>query len=271
MKKIVAYILFVLMFNISINAQINELDTNLIFVEGGTMRLGNKKGNIDEQPCKRIHINSFYLGKYEVSNKEFAEFLNARGNQFEKHFPWINLNGKWENLKCRIYKKDNKFCVEKNYENYPVNFVNWYGASAYCKWKGGRLPTEAEWEYAAKGGKLSKSKNLKQLTANIENYAWFYNNSNKNLHKSGLKKATILGLHDIYGNLWEWCSDFYKEKYYKTRSKKNPQGAKSGDYKVIRGASWTDKKPSVHYANRNAINPTANKINVGFRIAFDEK
>ncbi len=252
-------------FDIKISAQ-----DNLIFVEGGIMRLGSRKGEIDQRPARRIRIKSFYMGKYEVSNKEYAAFLNVKGNQFENHFPWINLSGKWENLKCRIYEKNGKFYVEKGYENYPVNYVNWYGAKAYCDWVGGRLPTEAEWEYAAKGGKLKKSKNLKLILKQIADYAWFKDNSNQKWQESGGKKANALGLFDIYGNLWEWCSDFYSKNYYKTRAKNNPNNRQNSDYKIIRGGSWTDKKNTLHYANRNAINPTANKINVGFRVVFDK-
>lgn len=264
----ILFIFIIIAFDFAINAQV-DTTSYTVFVEGGTMKLGNRRGDTDERPAKRIKINSFYMGKYEVSNKEFAEFLNAKGNQFEKHARWINLNGAWEDLNCRIYENKGKFYVEPGYENYPVNYVNWYGANAYCKWKGGRLPTEAEWEYAAKGGKFKSNKSLKLILQNMENYAWFNANSNKKWHKSGLKQPNALGLYDIYGNLWEWCSDYYSERYYKSRPKQNPKGVENGDYKIIRGASWTDNKKTLHYSNRNAINPTNNKINVGFRIVFD--
>ncbi len=250
------------------NIQLLAQDS-LVFVQGGTMKLGSKRGNIDQQPAKRIKIKSFYIGKYEVSNREYADFLNVKGNKIENHFPWINLNGRWENEKCRIYEKDGKFYVENGYENYPVNYVNWYGAKAYCDWVGGRLPTEAEWEYVAKGGSLKNRKMLKQILKKTENYAWFKTNSNNKWHASGSKKANQLGIYDMFGNMWEWCADFYAKDYYKTRSKDNPVNMELSDYKIIRGGSWTDKQSTLHYANRNAINPTANKINVGFRIVFD--
>lgn len=266
--RILKYIIisFILLF-IS-NLDILSQDT-LIFVKGGRMKLGSRKGNADEKPTKRIKINSFYMGKYEVSNQEYAKFLNAKGNQVENHVNWINLYGKWENIKCRIYEKDGKFYVEKGYENYPVNYVNWYGAKAYCDWVGARLPTEAEWEYAAKGGKLKKNKILKKIMRKITNYAWFKNNSNSRLHKTGTKEANQLGIYDIYGNLWEWCEDYYSKDYYKTRSKNNPVNTQKLDYKVIRGGSWTDEQKTLHYTNRNAINPSNHKINVGFRLVFD--
>ncbi len=258
-------VLTVLCCNFTVNAQ-----DSLVFVKGGNMKLGNRKGNIDERPAKRIKISSFYMGKYEVSNKEYADFLNVKGNRVEGHFNWINLAGSWENLKCRIYEKDGKFYVEQGYENYPVNYVNWYGARAYCEWKGGRLPTEAEWEYAAKGGIFKNNKKLKYILFNIKDYAWLKVNSNHKWHKSGKKKPNSLGLYDIYGNLWEWCTDYYSKTFYKKRKKHNPKNNKKADYKIIRGGSWTDKDSTLHYANRNAINPTSNKINVGFRIVYDQ-
>ena len=249
--------------------QINNFDSTLVFVEGGKMKMGNRHGEPDEKPVKKINLNGFYIGKFEVSNKEFVEFLNEKGNQFEKNSIWINLDGKWENLKCRIFEKDGKFYIENGYENYPVNYVSWYGANAYCLWKGGRLPTEAEWEYAAKGGQKNDNKELKRIKNETTHYAWFIENSEQKWHRSGLKKSNGLGIYDIYGNLWEWCADFYQKDYYKKRSKSNPKGTESGDFKVIRGGSWTDKKETLRISNRNGNNPNSNKINIGFRIVYD--
>lgn len=255
----------------SIQGQDLNTDSSLIFVKGGSLKMGSQHGENDEQPRRKIKINSFYIGKYEVSNAEFAAFLNANGNQYNAHSIWMDLGGKWENLKCRIYEENGKFLVEKGYENYPVNYANWFAADAYCKWKGGRLPTEAEWEFAAKSGKKKRKKELRQIADSTNLFAWYKDNSLNSWHSSGLKRPNLLGLYDIYGNLWEWCSDFYNKDYYKTRDKINPQGPLSGDFKVIRGGSWTDKKQTLRISNRNAINPNANKINVGFRIVYDVK
>jgi len=252
-----------------LNAQTYKNDSTLVFIVGGRMKMGNKRGDVDEKPTRRIQVNNFYMGKYEVSNKKFVEFLNIKGNQFADHSRWLNIDGNWENLKCRIYEQDGQFKVEKGYENFPVNYVSWYGANAYCKWKGGRLPTEAEWEYASKGGLLMTKKVLKNIVSKISDYAWFDVNSDKKWHQSGLKKPNPIGLYDIYGNLWEWCSDFYLKIQYELREKENPAGPEKGDYRVIRGGSWTNKKETLSFTNRNAINPNSNKINVGFRIVYD--
>ncbi len=248
----------------------NLTDSSLVFIKGGKMRLGNKKGDIDEKPSKKIKITSYYLGRYEVNNREFADFLNSMGNQIEGNSEWLNSEGSWNNLKCRIYKKDSIFVVERVYENYPVNFVNWYGANAYCRWKGGRLPTEAEWEYAARGG--SEGKNIdEQRKVDYNLYAWHKLNSGEEWHENGKKKPNPLNLYDMQGNLWEWCSDYYHHEYYQIRPFLNPPGPQNGEYRVIRGGSWTNGTEMLINSNRNALNPNSNKINLGFRIAYDVK
>jgi sulfatase modifying factor 1 len=275
--KVILITLSFVFFHIHIISQKEVEDTSnitkidLVFIEKGAFKRGDKNGEVDEKPVRKIKIESFYIGKYEVSNSEFVEFLNVNGNQVEGNTQWINLDGKWNNLKCRIYEKNNRFFVEEGYEYFPVNFVSWYGAKAYCLWKGGRLPTEAEWEYVAKGGKYSKKQIIKEFEKNISKYSWYFYNSDNQMHKRGQKASNTLGLFDIYGNLWEWCSDFYNANYYTTKINKNPQGPISGDYKVIRGGSWTNKEEMMRISNRNAINPNSNKINLGFRIAFSIK
>ena len=266
---LIVFFIFLFFDNYLIQAQTDIIDSGLVLVEGGSLKLGNRKGDMDEKPARKLKIKSFLISRYEITNSEFVQFLNASGNQLEGNTIWINLDGKWEGLKCRIYEQDGKFSVENGYEDFPVNYVSWYGANAYCKWKGGRLPTEAEWEYAAKGGKKTNKKVLLQYVKEIETFAWFNGNSDSQWHKKGLKSPNILGIYDISGNLWEWCSDFYNNKEYKKRKRKDSGGPQKGDYKVIRGGSWTDNMETLHISNRNAINPNMNKINVGFRIVFD--
>jgi formylglycine-generating enzyme len=246
-----------------------QTDSNLVFVEGGSFKIGDKHGEPDETPLKKIKLDAFLIGKYEVTNKEFVEFLNKNGNQFEDNSQWIDLSGKWNTLKCRIYQIDNQFFVETGYEDFPVNFVNWYGANAYCKWRGGRLPTEFEWEYVAKGGKHGQKEHHSEIEKNLENYAWFSENSNDQVHKRGLKKSNILGIFDLQGNVWEWCQNFYASNYYQNITRKNPEGPQQADFRVIRGGSWTNSREMLRVSNRNAINPNTNRINVGFRIVFD--
>lgn len=268
--SVLAIFLAFLSFTQSAYSQKLQIDSTLILVYGGKYKAGNKHGDNDEKPSKIIEINAFYLGKYEVTNKEFAEFLNIKGNQLEDNTIWINTDGIWKDKKCRIYEQEGLFRVENGYEYYPVNYVSWYGANEYCKWKGGRLPTEAEWEYAARGGK-DNFKVSEIETQNVDLIAWYNKNSNYQWHQVGKKKPNSIGIYDMQGNLWEWCSDFYSHTYYQNRPKKNPQGPATGDFKVIRGGAWTNGAEMSLPWNRNGVIPGSNKINLGFRIAYDVK
>lgn len=255
------------------NSEANKYngDSTLVFVKGGSFKMGNKSGEKDELPVHRVKLSDFYIGKYEVTNIEFIEFLNKKGNQYEDHAYWIDTDGKWRGLKCRIYKNNNEFAIEKGYKNHPVNFVSWYGANAYCKWKDGRLPTEAEWEYAARRGVETLNATSLQYTGGnkIDELAWYSSNSDKKIHKTGTKYSNALGIHDMQGSLWEWCSDWYDAKYYSKSKRKNPQNLNKADYKVMRGGSWANNKAMLRITNRNALKPNINKINLGFRIVYD--
>ncbi len=250
--------LFLCLIFISLNGY-SQTDTNLIFIKGGSFKMGNNNSQIDEKPKHKVKINDFYISKYEITNNEYAVFLNEKGNQIEANSIWIFLDGNWRDEKCRIYQKDSTFFVEKGYENYPVCFVSWYGANAYCQWRGGRLPTEAEWEYVANS--------QKKLQEKINEIAIYKENSGAKINKVGTKKPNILGVYDIYGNMSEWCSDWYSTDYYKESPRKNPKGAGIGQMKVKRGGSWYCNSKNISPTNRKASNPNKNNVTIGFRIA----
>lgn len=239
--------------------------SDYVFIEGGIFKMGSKNGSEDEKDVHKVKISNFYVLNHEVTNAEFVTFLNEMGNQFENHVLWINLDGFWRDIKCRIYQKEETFYVEEGYENYPVIFVNWYGANAYAKWAGGRLPTEAEWEYIAD---LSvKSLNYPN---NLNDYAFYKENSDYKLHPVK-QKLPIIGIYDLFGNLSEWCYDWYSVDYYKNSKYKNPQGAFMGDQKIKRGGSFATLSSSVKKYNRKASSPTNNNLTIGFRIVIDTK
>jgi len=246
-------ILLLLFFSNFVNAQ----NCEWVFVEGGKFKMGSNKSQ-DELPVHKVKINSFYILNHEVTNREYARFLNLFGNQFEGHTIWINLRGKWRDEKCRIYCKDSVFYVEKGYEDYPVTFVSWYGAKSYAEWIGGRLPTEAEWEYLA-------HKITADTTIDVAKYGWFKENSNYTIHKVKTKKP-LMGIYDLFGNMSEWCMDWYSKDYYAKKPKKNPQGPDDGQQKVNRGLSWASKQNSFYISNRRALGPSGNNITIGFRV-----
>lgn len=237
-----------------------------VFVKGGTFMMGSppNQGSDIERPQHLVTLNDFNISKYEVTNSEYVKFLNIKGNQVEGGKVWLDIN----NDNCQIEFKDNTFKVKKGKENYPVILVTWYGASAYAKWVGGRLPTEAEWEYAAKGG--NKSKGYKYSGSNtLDLVAWYARNSTSQV---GEKLANELGIHDMSGNVWEWCADWYGK--YTSDSVENPTGPLTGDYRILRGGSiddgWHNDNIDVIFQLffRNNHSPNEGENTLGFRVAF---
>jgi len=245
-------------------------DDNLIFVQGGTFQMGSNSGDSNEKPVHTVTVDDFYIGKYEVTNREYIEFFNAKG---------VNSNGSYSGTEyidmddedCAIGYRNGKFYFKgssyANDENYPVIEVTWYGADAYCKWKGGRLPTEAEWEYAARGG--NKSKGYTYSGSNtIGNVAWYTSNSGDKTHPVGTKQSNELGIYDMSGNVWEWCSGWYEKNYYSSSPRNNPQGPSSGSRRVVRGGSWYTFDNFCRVANPYNVhsNPENSDDCYGFRF-----
>ena len=246
---------------------------NMILVKGGTLKMGDSHwdgiGDNDEKPKHRVLINDFFISKYEVTHKEYIRFLNSKE---------VNSDGSYiaeelidmDDEDCAISYKNNSFYFKgskfANSENTPVVEVTWFGAEAYCEWADGRLPTEAEWEYAARGG--NKSKGFKYSGSNnINKVAWFYKNFGCKTHKVGTKKPNELGVYDMSGNVWEWCSDWYDSNYYSKSPKNSPQGPTSGKYRVLRGGSWGNGSVSCRVADRDRNNPDSSDYRYGFRLA----
>lgn len=244
---------------------------NMVLIQGGTFMIGSEDGFLDERPVHQVTLSDFYLSKYEVTNAEFVRFLNAKGNQEEGGVTWIDLNGKSsETVKQRILQNDKGYYVEAGYENYPVIYVTWYGAQAYCKWLSDisrqiwRLPTEAEWEFAARGG--LKSRHYSYAGSDkLDEVGWYDGNSKEQIHPVGALKANELGLYDMSGNVVEWCSDWYGN--YQAAAQTNPPGPVSGSGRVRRGGSWSTEPARCRVAYRYGWNPYFRDIDLGFRLA----
>ena len=161
----------------------------LILVEGGSFMMGSNDGQDDEKPIHKVTLTDYYIGETEVTNAQYAAFLNERKPSKTELDKWINLNGSYETEKCRISQKENRYVVEKGYENHPVIYVSWYGANEFCIHYDVFLPSEAQWEYAARGG--NKSKGYKYAGSNEpDEVAWYDENSyDKSLNSQRLWNA----------------------------------------------------------------------------------
>jgi formylglycine-generating enzyme required for sulfatase activity len=222
-----------------------DLGIKWISVEGGTFRMGSNENN-DEKPIHDVTVSSFKMSATEITFDQYDLYCNATG----KNRPSDNGWGRG---------------------NHPVINVSWNDAVEYCTWasrqtgKTVRLPTEAEWEYAARGG--NKSRNYKYSGSDdIGSVAWYGGNSYSKTQDVATQKANELGLYDMSGNVYEWCQDWYDENYYSNSPSANPQGPSSGQYRVLRGGSWYFFDNSCRVAFRSWSLPDLRVDFYGFRV-----
>jgi len=200
----------------------------------------------DDYPAHKVYLDAFYIDKYEVNNDDYASFVTVTG----RAKPWHWKDGK----------------VPKGEDRFPIYNVNWNDAEAYCKWAGKRLPTEAEWEKAARGSLDRKA----FPWGDIDNGAasTHANTNSVGPLPVGSFPPNNYGLYDMVGNVWEWLQDWYERNYYSVSPRRNPQGPDEGLYKVIRGGGWSDiqdKNVMNHF--RNFQDPEQGVSTLGFRCA----
>jgi len=220
----------------------NVDEIEMVWAEGGSFMMGSKEGEEDEKPVHKVILNGFYIGKYEVTQEQWEQVMGYQPSK-------------------------NKGC-----KKCPVENVDWYEVQQFIrklsllKNKKFRLPTEAEWEFAAKGG--NENSNFKYTGSDsINEVAWYDSNSNFVTHPIGTKKANVLGLYDMTGNVWERCSDWYDKNYYKYSPKSNPEGGLSGDSRVLRGGSFNCEY-NCRVTLRSIIGPNYRDGFIGFRLAY---
>ncbi|MEW6094974.1 MAG: SUMF1/EgtB/PvdO family nonheme iron enzyme [bacterium] len=230
----------------------------MILIKAGEFLMGSPD-MVDTQPQRKVYLDAFYLDKYEVTNEQYIKFLNTIG----KHEGYINLDSE----SCKIEKKDGVYVVKSGYEKYPVVEVSWFGANMYANWVGKRLPTEAEWEKAARG-------------TNGRKYPWG-NTFDANKCNTGMRKIMPVGsypegrshygCYDMAGNAWEWVADWYSSDYYRNSPSINPKGPNIGNYRVGRGGSWLGNQFTTQCSARNYLSPEKTRNTAGFRCAKDYK
>lgn len=267
MKKITAFLVVLIMTMVPLMATGHKdsltdgsrVEDGYVLVRGGTFQMGSNSGYNNEKPVHSVTVSSFYISKYEVTQKEYKSLMGSNPSHAS-------------------------FGIG---DNNPVYRVSWYDAVEYCNElsrkegltpaysgsgddikfnfnaNGYRLPTEAEWEYAARGGNSSLEYTYSGSNS-IDSVAWYSGNSGIKTHPVGGKQANELGLYDMSGNVWEWCWDRYES--YSSGSQTDPTGKSSGSYRVIRGGCWGNNVSAFHLANRFDYSPVAQDGRIGFRV-----
>ncbi len=235
----------------------NSIGMKLVLIPNGTFQMGSpieeEGADNDEEQHQVTLTKDYYLGVTEVTQGQYEKVMGAAPSKFQKRV---------------IRKSDSSM--------YPVELVSWEDAVEFCKKlsdlpeekKAGRvyrLPTEAEWEYACRaGGKTAYS--FGESSKSLGDYAWFTENSNRQTHPVGEKKANAWGLYDMHGNVWEWCSDCYGD--YPKGAVSDPTGSNGGGNRVCLGGSWLIEAARCRSALRGGDYPSQRTITFGFRLAL---
>ncbi len=235
---------------------IPQVDTLLgikwFLVGGGNFRMGNDNGlSPDESPEHEVGVDGFFISATEVTFDQFDRYCDATK---------------------KIKPKDNGW----GRGPMPVINVNWNDAYEYCQWASKmagtkiQLPTEAEWEFAARGGTRTQKYSFSGGNQ-MEAVGWYSENSGRKTHPVGGKKPNELGIFDMTGNVWEWCADWYSDEYYGEGPKKNPKGPATGQYHVLRGGSWISTEQYCRVTTRSFLRSDYISANNGFRVVKDLK
>lgn len=225
---------------------IQKIEDDMVFVAGGSIMMGctAEQGTDcwdDEKPAHQVTLSDYYISKYEVTQAQWKEVMGSNPSYF------------------------------KDCDNCPVEYVNWSDAHFFIRelnkitGKNYRLPTEAEWEFAARGGTNSKRYKYSG-SSNINEVGWYKENCDKRTHQVGQKKANELGIYDMTGNVWEWCLDWYGD--YNSTLLTNPKGPTSGSYRVCRGGSWFSSSERCKVSSRSNSKPSIKAEYLGFRLVL---
>jgi sulfatase modifying factor 1 len=218
-----------------------------------------RDGGVDERPNHEVFVDNFYMDLYEVTNGRYLQFVTETGHRVPQH-PTDPSKGIW---------KGNM--MPESITDLPVINVDWHDGEAYCRWAGKRLPTEAEWEKAAKG-----TNDWRFPWGDVEptvehanfNQTW---RGEATLVQVGIyeKGKSPYGIYDVAGNVWEWVADWYEADYYHKSPTHNPQGPETGKYKAVRSSGWQGETPQVRVFTRIKSLPTDRNNSTGFRCAQD--
>ncbi|MBN1149346.1 MAG: SUMF1/EgtB/PvdO family nonheme iron enzyme [Anaerolineales bacterium] len=244
----------------------DDFGAPMVLIPAGSFLMGSESGDDNERPVHQVFLDAFYIDVYEVTNELFARFLNEMGNQEEGGESWLEAGSEY----VRIIQRDGEWRPFAGNDCHPVVMVSWYGARAFCEWRGARLPTEAEWEKAARGGLEGAlypwGNDQPVYTFNSENGAQFGNRGATTV-PVGSFAPNGYGLYDMAGNVYEWAADWYVAGYYSRSPSENPQGPASSGRRVVRGGSWVNEVYELRVSYRQWGYLTGRFSNFGFRCA----
>jgi formylglycine-generating enzyme required for sulfatase activity len=259
----------------------NIMGIATVAIPGGTFMMGSPSTEPNRSTAEVLHqvtLSPFTMSKYEITCAQYAAFLNAKG---------VGSSGIWStgpyptqtlitvNASYGLTFTNNQWTPATGKGNAPMAYVNWFGAVSYAQYAGGRLPTESEWEWAARGNTTTAFSTGACLGNTQANYWWpnpqtgCTNTSTAQPNTTqtvGTYPANAFGLHDMHGNVWEWCADWYGA--YPTAPSTNPAGPATGSSRVLRGGSWSSGAQYCRSANRDDDAPSCTSISSGFRLVF---
>ena len=225
---------------------LSELEANMVWVEGGTFTMGatpeqGSDAESDEKPAHQVTLSGFYICKYEVTQELWQAVMGSNPSFFKGNLSRPVEEVSWDD--CQIFISKLNSLTGKRY----------------------RLPTEAEWEYAARGGNRSRGYKYSG-SDNLGSVTWYTDNSGSTTHPVGQKSPNELGLYDMSGNVWEWCYDWYGS--YSSGSQTNPTGSSSGSNRVYRGGGWFDNARFCRVSYRYSFTPSLRSSHLGLRLAL---
>ena len=246
--------------------------------------MGSEDLGDDERPVHQVVLDSFWIDRYEVTNERFARFVAATGYQTEaetRGWGWVWKGSEWEEVEGADWRHPHgpDSGIEGK-EAFPVVLVSWNDADAYCRWAEKRLPSEAQWEKAARGPSTA---DVPSASGRGRRYAWgdVFDSDRANTRESQRGDTTPVGsfspqgdspygVADMTGNVWEWVADWYGSDYYRQSPPANPLGPATGTYKVLRGGSWPFDEVYARTAFRYNVRPDYTYDFAGFRCAVQE-
>jgi formylglycine-generating enzyme required for sulfatase activity len=228
----------------------------MVLIPAGDFLMGDERGEADEKPAHRVHVSSFYMDKFEVTQKSYQALMGTNPSKFkgpDKPVERVSWLSAVKYCNARSLKEGLQPCYDSD------------TMACHSDADGYRLPTEAEWEYACRAGSTTEY-SFGNDSAQLPDYAWFKENSGEATNPVGQRRPNAWGLYDMLGNVSEWCNDFYAEDAYRHSGEDNPRGPATGEKRVLRGGSWRSDASQCRCSARSAETPGFADVCFGYEM-----